>query len=88
MRLAKTKHFWPCPLGRGQKCFISLNYNYYNKVNFKDFYTKIFVLMPGSCLRGGTGGVQGCLGGQNQFFWNMVMWHIKLTGMIRGTKHK
>ena len=60
----------PGALGRGQ---ISFNFNY--KVNFKDFYSKLcvyshkwkiqnisdrfFILLPGSCPRGGTWGYLG-----------------------------
>ena len=68
--------------GEGSKGQISFNFNY--KVNFKDFYTKlcvcshkwkienisdgIFILSPGSCLRGGTLGCWGCPGGKNSSF--------------------
>ena len=67
--------FGPAPWGPGEgsKGRISFNFNY--KVNFKDFYSKLFVcshkwkiqnisdgffiLLPGSCARGGTWGYLG-----------------------------
>ena len=68
--------------GEGPKGQISLNLNH--KVNFKDFLTKlcksshnwkiwnisdgIFIPSPGSCLRGGTWGYHGGLGGPKTFF--------------------
>ena len=69
--------FCPSPWGSGEgsKGQISFNFNY--KLNFNDFYTKlcvcshkwkiqnisdrIFILLPGSCPRGGT---RGCWVGQ------------------------
>ena len=69
---------------------ISLHFN--NKINFKGFYTKlfvflkignilngIFVLMRSLCSRGGNWGARGAHG--DTFFSNMIMWHIKLTGI-------
>ena len=70
--------FGPAPWGPGEgsKGQISFNFNY--KVNFKDFFSNFvcvltnerykryqtgFILLPGSCHRGGTLGV---LRGQNQ----------------------
>ena len=69
--------------GEGSKGQISFNFNY--KVNFKDFYTKlcvcshkwkiqnisdgIFILLPGSCPRGGTLRRWGCPGGQKKIFF-------------------
>ena len=49
------------------------------------FY-RISVLTPGSCPRGwtwGGGGGGGGAGVINLIFANMVMWHIKLTGMMK-----
>ena len=91
----------PAPWGPGEgpKGQISFNFNY--EVNFKDFYTKlclcfhkwkiqnisdgIFILSPGSCPRGGTWGAQGV---KKFFFSNIVMWHIKSTGMTSRTECK
>ena len=72
-------NLWPWGEVKGQ---ISLNFGYH--VNFKDFYTKycvcshnwkilnisdaIFILLSGSCPRGGTSGHWGYLGGQTIFF--------------------
>ena len=94
--------FWPLGPGEGSKCQISFNFNY--KVNFKDLYTKlcvcshkwkiqnisdgIFILLPGSCPRGGTLGCWRCPGEQKFIFSNMVMWHIKSTGMASRTECK
>ena len=98
----RKKFFGPAPWGPGEgsKGQISFNFNY--KVNFKDFYSKlcvcshkwkiqnisdgIFILSPGSCHRGGTLGHWGCP--EVVFFSNMVMWHIKSTGMTRRTECK
>ena len=88
----------PGAFGEGSKGQISFNFNY--KVNFKDFYTKlcvcsiqnisngIFILLPRSCPRGGTLVNWGGPGGQKKFFSNMVMWHIKSTGMMSRTECK
>ena len=96
--------FCPAPLGpgKGSKDQISFNFNY--KVNFKDFYTKLFVcshirkiqnisdgtfiLSPGSFPRGGTLGLLVCPGGKKKMFSNKVMWHIKSTGMTSRTDCK
>ena len=40
---------------------------------------EIFVLKPRPRSRGGT---WGALGSQNFNFWNMVMWHIELMGIM------
>ena len=72
-------NLWPWGEVKGQ---ISLNFGYH--VNFKDFYTKfcvcshkwkiqnmsdgIFILLPGSCPRGGTLGRWGAQGAKNFFF--------------------
>ena len=93
-----TAHFLPRPLGpwgpgEGSKGQISLNFNY--KVNCKYFLLPNFVCVltnetgsdgilipaPGSCPMGGTLGHCGAKG--VNLFLNMVMWHIKLTGMMR-----
>ena len=91
----RQNFFWPAPWGpgKGSKGQISFNFNY--KVNFKDFlYQTLFLfsqmkdtkhirrdfnsvawVMPqGSDL--GAGVPMGSI-----FFLNMVMWHIKSTGM-------
>ena len=102
MRRATAIFFGPAPWGPGEgsKSQISFNFNY--KVNFKDVYTKlcvcshkwkiqnisdwILILMPGSCPRGGTKGRWGCSG--VLFFSNIVMCHIKSTGMTSRTECK
>ena len=79
----KQTFFGPAPWcpGEGPKGQVSFNFNY--KVNFKDFYTKlfvsshkckiqnisdgIFILSPGSCPRGVTSERLGCPGGQKNF---------------------
>ena len=87
--------FWPAPWGPGEGSKGQISFNFNNKVNFKDFYTKlcvcshkwkiqnisdgIFILSPGSCPRCGTFGRWGA---QRSFFKNMVMWHIKSTGRV------
>ena len=99
----RKKKFGPAPWGPGEgsKGQISFNFNY--KVNFKDFYSKLcvcshklkiqnisdgfFILSPGTCPKGGTLGHWGCPGGQKKIS-NMVMWHIKLTGMTSRTECK
>ena len=55
---------------------------------YKTYQTFFFILWPGSCPRGGTLGRWGCTGGQNFFFSNMVMWHIKSTRMMSRTECK
>ena len=81
----------------GVKGQITLDFSYH--VNFEDFYTKlcvcshklkiqntsdgIFILSPGSCPRGGPWGHPGCPGVKNS---NMVMRHIKWTGMTSRTE--
>ena len=73
-------NWWPWGAVKGQKSF---NFSYH--VNFKDFYTKfcvcshkwkiqnisdgIFILLPGSCPRGGTLGHWAYPGGSNNFFF-------------------
>ena len=42
-------------------------------------------MSPGSCPRGGTLGRWGCPGGQKNS--NMVIWHIKSTGMTSRTEY-
>ena len=44
----------------------------------------IYIMLFGSCPRDGAWGV----GVKRLFFPNMVMWHIKLEGMIRRTEYK
>ena len=99
MGRATAIFFCPVPWGprEGSKGEISSNFNY--KVNFKDFYTKLLVcshklkrrdfhsaawVMP----QGSDLGASGCPGGQKLFFSNMVMWHIKSTGLTRRTECK
>ena len=81
------------PLG-GVKGQISFNFNY--KVNFKDFCTKlcvqnisdrIFILLPRSCLGVGLWGAGGAQVVKKKIS-NMVMWHIKSTGMTSRTECK
>ena len=81
MGRAAAKNFWAPPpraMWRGQKVKYKFNFNY--KVNFKDFYTKLYmcthkckiqnisdgiiILLSGSCPRGGT---WGCLGAKIKF---------------------
>ena len=84
------KIFGPAPWGPGEgsKGQISFDFNY--KVNFKDFLYQTLCLLcclghaPGIGLRGA--GVP--RGSKYFFFSNMVMWHIKSTGMTRGTECK
>ena len=45
----------------------------------------IFILLPGLCPRGVALGAGGGGGVKNP---NMVMWHIKLKVMTRGTEYK
>ena len=77
--IQRQTFFGPWGPGEGSKCQISFSFNY--KVNFKDFFTKlcvcshkwkiqnisdgIFILLPGSCPRGGTLGCWRCPGGLN-----------------------
>ena len=100
----KSIFFGPIPWcpGEGSKDQISFNFNY--KVNFKDFYTKtvcVFSQMKDTkhirrdfysvawvMPQGWDLGALGCPGGQKIFFSNMVMWHIKLTGMTSRTECK
>ena len=49
----------------------------------RDFYSVAFVMPQGWDF-----GALGCQGGQQTFFSNMVMWHIKLTGMTSRTIFK
>ena len=99
-----SNFFGPAPWGPGEgsKGQISLNFNY--KVNFKDFIPKFVCVLtneryktyhtgfsyrrlghvPGVGLRG-AGGAEGV---KNLFFSNMVMWHIKSTGMTSRTEYK
>ena len=49
----------------------------------RDFYSVAWVMPQGWDL-----GALGCPGGQKFFFSNMVMWHIKLTGMTSRTECK
>ena len=98
----QRKIFGPAPRGRGEgsKGQISFNFNY--KVNFKDFYPNFVCVLkneryktyqtgflfcrlghvPGVGLRG-TGGARGV-----KKISNMVMWHIKSTGMTGRTECK
>ena len=79
-----------------------LNFGYH--VNFKDFYTQLCVPCTNErykthqagfsfCHLGhapgvGLWGAGGAQGSQKKFFSNMVMWHIKSTGMTSRTKCK
>ena len=95
-------YFWPRPLGpwRGVKGQIS--FDFYYKVNFKDFipnfvfvsqmkdtkhirrdFNSVAWVMP----QGSDFGALGCQGVKN-FLSNMVMWHIKSTGMTSRTECK
>ena len=49
---------------------------------YKTYQTGFFILLPGSCPRGGT---LGRPGGQI-FFSNIVMWHIESTGITSRTE--
>ena len=87
---------WPWGEVKGQ---LSLNFG--NHVNFKDSYTKlcvcchkwkirnisdgIFILSHNSCPRGG---IWDTIGVPRVFFPNMVIWHIKSTGMKSRTECK
>ena len=51
-------------------------------------YDGVFILLPGSCPRGGTLGRWGCPGGQNSFLSNIVMWQMELTGITNRTEWK
>ena len=96
-----TSNFFLAPppgaLGRGQKVK-------YHLISITKSISKIFIpnfvcvltneryktyqtdiLSPGSCPRGGTWGAQGV---KKFFFSNIVMWHIKSTGMTSRTKCK
>ena len=89
----------PCALGRGQKVkyLISItksisktfipNFVCVLTNEIQNISDAIFILLPRSCPRGGTLGRCGCPGGQT-FFSNIVMWHIKLTGMTSKTECK
>ena len=59
-----------------------------DKSKIQNILDGIFILSPGSCPRGGTLGHKGCPRGQNFIFSNMVMWHIKSTGMTSITECK
>ena len=79
-------YFWPHPLGRGQGQ-ISLNFN--NKVNFDDVITnKRYKTYQRGFLFFPLGHAWECPEGQKFTFKNMVMWHIKLTGMMSRTECK
>ena len=87
------QHFFgPSPWGPGEGS--KVNYQI-RKVNFKDFIPNfmfvfknkrngIFIMLPGSYSRGWD---LGLLVGQF-FFPNMVVWHIKLKGMVSRTGNK
>ena len=47
----------------------------FSQMNIQNILEGIFIRSPGSCHMGNAGG-------QNFNFLNMVMWHIKLKGMI------
>ena len=103
-RATSNFFFGPAPWGpkEGSKGLISFNFNY--KVNFKDFYTKlcvcshkwkiqnisvrILILPPGSCPRGEDFGALGVPRGSKKKISNMVMWHIRSTGMTSRTERK
>ena len=87
-----TALFWGHPPGAQGR--VQRSTSVFEKSISKDFSTKlyvcsqkkkneIFIMSPGSHSRGGT---WGCLG--SFFFPNMVMWHIKLKGMISRTGYK
>ena len=94
MGRATSNLFLAPPPGDGSKGQISFNFNY--KVNFKDFYTKlcvcshkwkiqnisdgIFILLPGSCLSGGTFGRWGCPGGKKNIFFKHGHVAYKING--------
>ena len=103
MGRATSNFFGPAPWGPGEGSKGQI-FNFNFKVNFKDFYTKlcvcshklkiqnisdgIFILSPGSGPRGGTLGCCGVPRWSKFFFSNMVMWHIKSTGMTNRTEYK
>ena len=91
-----VKLFCPAPLGKFHlisitksisKIFIS-NFVFsqmeYTKYIGQDFYS-VYWVMPQGWDFVGPGGAQGF---KNLFFSNMVMWHIKLTGMTSLTEYK
>ena len=59
-----------------------------HKCKIQNISDGIFILSPGSCPTGGTLGRWGCPGGSKICFSNMVMWNIKLTGMMIRTECK
>ena len=63
--------------------FVCVLTNERYKTYQKGFSSVAWVMAPGSDLGG-----WGCQGGQNFFFSNMVMWHIKSTGMTSRTECK
>ena len=97
----QQKKFWPRPLGRGQKVkyhlisitksilkifipnFVCVLTNERYKTCQTDFHSVAWVMPQGCDL-----GALGCPGGQKKFFQNMVMWHIKSTGMTSRTECK
>ena len=97
--MGRATTFLPRPLGPWEesKGQISFNFNY--KVNFKDLclfsqmkdtkynrqdFNSVTVVMP----QGTDFGPLGVPRGSTIFFSNMVMWHIKSTGMMSRTEYK
>ena len=89
--------------GKGSKGQISFNFNYKvnfkdfytnfcvcsHKGKTQNISDGILILLPGSCPRGSDFEALGCRGGPNFFFFsNMVMCHIKSTGMTSRTECK
>ena len=79
MNGARNGIFGPAPRGPGEGSKIQKSFNFNYKVNFKDFFAQMkvtkhirqdFILLPGSCPRGGTLGRWGCPGGQFFQTWS------------------
>ena len=95
---ATAKKILAPPPWEGSKGQISFNFNY--KVNFKDFNTKLSQMKDTKHIRwdfnsvawvmpqGSDLGALGVPRGVKKLFSNMVMLHIKLTGMTSGTECK
>ena len=70
------------------KIFITKLYVCSLKWKIQNLSDGIFILSPGSCPRGVTLGAGGAQVVKNLLFSNMVMWHVKSTGMTSRTECK
>ena len=96
--------FGPAPWGPGEGSKGQISFNFNSKVIFKDFLFQTlcvfsqmkdtkhirwdFYFVPWAMPQGWDFGALGVPRGSKFFFSNMVMWHIKSTGMMSRTECK